>query len=815
LRGHDAFRITLAEMRELPPGEYRDDQWEVLGAIMRLLPRAAGQLKLVFQARGQVDFTEVAQGALLALGGTETPSDLALALDYRIRHLLVDEFQDTSISQYELIAKLTTGWEPGDGRTVFAVGDPMQSIYRFREAEVGLFLRARAAGIGDLALEAISLSANFRSQSGIVEWVNDIFPRVMPEREDVAAGSVPYTASVATLGALPGAAVTVHPFFNGDHAGEAGRVAELAAHARRENTDAIVAILVRNRGHLREIVPRLKDAGLRFRAIEIEQLGHRPVVQDLLALTRALSHPADRLAWLAVLRAPWCGLTLADLDALAEGDAGRTVWELMNDERRVAALSADGRERLARARAVLQSCLDEHCRGSLRERVAGAWFALSGPACVEDATDLEDAEIYFEYLGTHEEAGEIGDRVAFEDGLAELYALPDLQADERLQIMTIHKAKGLEFDTVIVPGLGRPPRGEDARLFLWMEQPDEMRGEAALLLAPIQEAGAEDDPIYNWLQKLDDEKERFEAGRLLYVAATRAREHLHLLGTVRLGADDDGAPQVRAPHARTLLYQLWPMVQGIFEEAAARLSESLRAPAEEEVEENTIDQSLRRIASGWRAPAPPPRVAWSPPPEPARARDEIEFSWVGEAARHVGSVVHRWLQRIADDGLAGWDKKRVRALKKAFENELVACGLSANAVTEGAARVAAILERTLADERGRQLLGPHKDAQSELRLTGVGKEGIVNVIVDRTFVDADGTRWIVDYKTGTHEGADVEAFLDREQERYRKQLEQYAALMRGIDSRPIRLGLYFPLLGGWRDWEWDPELRTSPPRTRM
>jgi ATP-dependent exoDNAse (exonuclease V) beta subunit len=366
--------------------------------------------------------------------------------------------------------------------------------------------------------------------------------------------------------------------------------------------------------------------------------------------------------------------------------------------------------------------------------------------------------------------------------------------------MTIHKAKGLEFDTVIVPGLGRPPRGEDARLFLWMEQPDEMKGEPALLLAPIQEAGADDDPIYRWLLKLEAEKERLEAGRLLYVAATRARERLHLLGAGRFAASDDGVPQVRAPHARTLLNQLWPMVQNVFEEAAARLAESLRAPEEEGADKSTIDQSLRRIASGWQAPAPPPRVAWSPPPEPARARGEIEFSWVGEAARRIGSVVHRWLQRIADDGLAGWDTKRVRALKKAFENELVACGLSADAVTEGAARVTEILERTLADERGRQLLGLHKDAQSELRLTGVGKDGIVNIVVDRTFVDADGTRWIVDYKTGTHEGADVEAFLDREQERYRGQLEQYAALMRGTDSRPLRLGLYFPLLNGWREW---------------
>ena len=801
LRGHDAFRLALAEMRELPPGEYRDDQWELLGAIMRLLPRAAGQLKLVFQARGQVDFTEVAQGALRALGGAEAPSDLALALDYRIRHLLVDEFQDTSISQYELIAKLTAGWEPGDGRTVFAVGDPMQSIYRFREAEVGLFLRARAAGIADLALEAISLAANFRSQSRIVEWVNATFPRVMPEREDVAAGSVPYTASIATRDALPGAAVTVHPFFNGDHAGEAARVVEIAAQARRENADAIVAILVRNRGHLREIVPQLKAAGLRFRAIEIEELGHRPVVQDLLALTRALSHPADRLAWLAVLRAPWCGLTLADLDALAAGEAGPTVWELMNDDARVAALSADGRERLARARAVLQSCLDERCRGSLREGVAGAWFALSGPACVGDATDLEDAEIYFEYLGTHEEAGEIGDRAAFEDGLAELYALPDLQADERLQIMTIHKAKGLEFDTVIVPGLGRVPRGDDSRLFLWMEQPRrDSDGTTDLLLAPIQETGVDDDPIYRWLQKIEAEKQRLESGRLLYVAATRARQRLHLLGDTRLAIGDDGVPALKPPGARTLLGELWPMVEPVFAEAAGRWVESSPALVEAGAAGKEIDQSLRRIATGWQPPSPPPRVGWAPPPDGARAREEIEFSWVGETARHFGSVVHRWLQRIAADGLEAWDAGRVGALGKIFRDQLMACGVSAEVMDDATGRVAIALQQTLDDPRGRWVLGARENARSELKLTGMIGGKLASVAMDRTFTDEAGTRWIVDYKTGGHEGGNIEAFLDRELERYRSQLERYATLMSRIDGRPIRLGLYFPVLRGWREW---------------
>jgi hypothetical protein len=79
-------------------------------------------------------------------------------------------------------------------------------------------------------------------------------------------------------------------------------------------------------------------------------------------------------------------------------------------------------------------------------------------------------------------------------------------------------------------------------------------------------------------------------------------------------------------------------------------------------------------------------------------------------------------------------------------------------------------------------------------------EEIMSVVMDRTFVDEYGTRWIVDYKTGTHEGGDVEAFIDRERERYRPQLERYATLMRALDGRPIRLGLYFPMLNGWRDW---------------
>ena len=814
LRENDELRLALHDMRLLPPPLYTDRQWAALGAITRLLPHAVGQLKLVFQLRGQVDFTEIAQGALRALGEPGLPTDLALALDYRIRHLLIDEFQDTSISQYELIEKLTAGWEPGDGRSLFIVGDPMQSIYRFREAEVGLFLRARAAGIANVVLQAISLRANFRSQRGIVDWVNASFAQIMPQREDIAAGAVSYTPSVATHDVLDGEAVSIHSFFNNNHAGEAARVVEIVAQTRQENPSATVAILVRSRNSLHEIVPQLRQAGLRFRAIEIEGLGYRPVVQDLLVLTRALAHPADRLAWLALLRAPWCGLTLADLHALAstQSAAGEreTIGELLNDSERMAALSPDGCARLLRVQKVLENCMANRHRQSLRITVETAWLALGGPACVEDTTDLEDAGVYLDFLESHDESGAITELAAFEEKLAKLYALPDLQADDTLQVMTIHKAKGLEFDCVIVPGLGRSSRSNDKKLFMWMERPARLgQGRPDLLLAPIHATGAEADGIYTWLEKLDNEKQRFEDERLLYVAATRAKQRLHLLGNVKLVADDDGVIEAKEPAARTLLNKLWPVVQPDFAEAASQeLSSSTAAPVplsadEKEIEEegkSVIDQSLRRLVSGWTLPSAPSRVAWQPPKDRTQAQDQIEFSWVSETARHVGSVVHRWLQRIAEDEMKGWNAPRVELLRTTFKQELLACGLNDGDTEAAAVRVITALAQALHDKRGQWLLGSQQDARNELRKTAMASGERMNLVIDRTFLDADGQRWIVDYKTSSHQGADVEGFLDREQERYRAQLERYAAVMRMLDDRPVKLGLYFPLLQGWREW---------------
>ncbi|MFZ9563343.1 MAG: PD-(D/E)XK nuclease family protein, partial [Burkholderiales bacterium] len=213
-----------------------------------------------------------------------------------------------------------------------------------------------------------------------------------------------------------------------------------------------------------------------------------------------------------------------------------------------------------------------------------------------------------------------------------------------------------------------------------------------------------------------------------------------------------------------------------------------------------IDQQLRRLRSGWQRPGPPPAAAWTPPPESARAQDDLEFSWVGETARHVGSVVHRWLQRIADEGGAGWDAARIHALGPAIRLALAAQGVGEAEIPDAAARAQQALIRCVSDERGRWVLGAQAQGRSELRLTGLVDGQRINAVIDRTFIDAQGVRWIIDYKTSTHEGADVDAFLDNEQLRYRGQLERYARLMQAGGDQSIRLGLYFPLLGGWREW---------------
>ena len=179
----------------------------------------------------------------------------------------------------------------------------------------------------------------------------------------------------------------------------------------------------------------------------------------------------------------------------------------------------------------------------------------------------------------------------------------------------------------------------------------------------------------------------------------------------------------------------------------------------------------------------------------------MEFDWARETARRIGTVAHRVLRQLAEEGIESWNGQRIASERKRVTRELAALGLTGSEVAAAVEQVLSAITATIADSRGRWLFDPgHTEAYSEYALTGLHEDKFVHLVLDRTFVDPEDIRWIVDFKLSRHEGADAEAFLNREQERYRTQLEIYAQVMREIDPRPIRVGLYFPLVPGWREW---------------
>ncbi|MBI4998438.1 MAG: UvrD-helicase domain-containing protein [Rhodocyclales bacterium] len=768
---------ALAQLRRLPEPGYTEEEWATVTALATLLKLAAAELWGVFHAAGEVDFIEVAGRALQALGSAEAPTDLALSLDYRIRHLLVDEFQDTSPTQVELLQKLTGDWQPGDGRSLFLVGDPMQSIYRFRKADVGLFLTAAAQGIGTVPLERLSLYRNNRSCAAVVDWVNATFANVFPVRDDAAAGAIAYRKFAAAHAPMVDAGVTVHGLVaaKDDDGGalEAERILAVIAAEHAADPARKVAVLVRARTHLDALVAaiRRQRPELRFTAVEIESLAARQPVQDLLALTHALHHRADRVNWLAILRAPWCGLTLADLHALAGDDFNATIWSLLNDVERVARLSDDGQARLGHACNALGDALRQQGRQSGARWVKGAWLALGGPACLANETELADCEAFFDLIERLDAAGRFSPE-QLEKEMARLFGVPDATADGTLQFMTLHKAKGLEFDTVILPGLHRKPGGGDAPLMLWEEVILDGLDEH-LIAAPLKKRGQKEEVTpYDYLAALERQRTAHEAARVLYVGATRAIRHLHLVGVANLNVKGE----VKAP-ANTFLELLWPAVADRF--AADTASGEARAEPP-----LAFIPKLLRIAG--------PAVVDLPVHAPLAEGEAEQGSEDEESSQsldaRVGTLAHRYLEMIAKDGLDAWPAARMVGLRGAMEIWLAQQGCGDRDAALGAERVVGILTTTLGSEPGRWVLQARAGASAELAMAKVSRDGTPVQVVDRSFVEA-GTRWIIDYKTARPEG-DLAAHA----ERYRPQLARYAELF-ADEGRPIRAAIFYAALG--------------------
>ena len=793
-----AARETLLEVASLPSPDLGTEDAAALAALSRVLRAAAAQLQALFSLDGRVDHTYIAGAARAALAESGLPTDLALRTGLSLRHILVDEFQDTSVSQLELLEALTVGWEAGDGRTLFVVGDPMQSIYQFREAEVGCFLRARDLGIGSVRLTPLQLLRNFRSAPALIDWTNHTFGRLFPEADDLRASAVAFTPSLAGRTEEPAdnaRPVELRLLGADDRAAETeaivARVADLKAH----DPKASIAILVAARSHAQAVVAALGSSGIDAIGVDLVPLAEVPVVRDLVALTRALCHLGDRTAWLAVLRAPWCGVSLATLTRFsARGDA-RLICEALHEADRLEECPADERARLERVTRVLEEGLSQREQLPLAHWLEGVWVAL-GAADSYPLEELRHARAFFDALSERTAAGEWSGIGTLDSVLANLYAQPRARTAAPVQVLTIHGAKGLEFDHVLVPCLDRERNRGREPLLRWLDLPRREEERSDLIMAPAPVIGDEaPGEVTAFLRRLTAIRAANEQVRLLYVAATRARRSLHLYA----------APTPRAgglviPRPRTLLASLWPVLEGVFQAPPAQAASAI--PSDDQLELFAGAQPrapLRRLISGWAPRELPPAPHLTHLPLAQRPLETLEFSWAGETRRHIGTVVHAALQEFsaaAELPSRAWVESRAGF----YREQLRRHGVAERDLARAAADVVEALTRTVEDERGRWILsGEHGEAGSELALTGMAGGRLTNVVIDRSFVDRGGTRWVIDFKTSPHEGGRLDDFIGRELERYRGQLEKYAALARGLGPQPVRAALYFPLLGIFRE----------------
>jgi ATP-dependent helicase/nuclease subunit A len=777
---------VLSDIHALPSPAYGDEQWARVREVAQVLVLAAAQLDQVFREQGAADFPAVSMAALRALGSAAIPTDLNLRLDYRLQHLLVDEFQDTSSGQLELVKRLTAGWQRDDGRSVFCVGDPMQSIYGFRQAEVRAFLELAEEGIGEVQFDLQRLRCNFRSAGPLVDWLNRCFAEVLPRSDDRDRGAIAFRPSESVLRNVGDAGVSVRGFASGRD--EADAVGDLIAGRTAAHPEWRIAILVRAKSHARAIATSLRARGVNFRAVDIEPLHDRPVVRDLVMLTCALLHWGDRTAWLAVLRAPWTGLELRDLLALSR--AGPVLWEALRGGA-VCALSADGQARCTRLRQVLESAFRVRTQATLSRWVEQTWLALGGPACAPEPHDLAHAHAVFSRLRELEQRG-LPDPADLAHSFDDLFA--DSHAAGTVEIMTIHKAKGLEFDLVVVPALDRATPGHGDQLLL--SHQFARSGRDGMVMAARPGVGVAPELLFEFLRSQARDAAALEAERLLYVACTRAKWQLCLTAVVShavaAGGGAVGATGRQGqPRAGSLLAVLWPVIGTDFQ------IDPERSAAPSAAEAGPRGGPLRRVPGDWspvQAGEADESVAVAlstAPREPTPV-----FDWAGETARRVGSLVHAELQRMEIERI---DAAAIEARELHYRRWLASHGVPGERIQDAVKRVTAALLAVLSDARGRWLLRKgYRDDFREHALSGRWRGQIVRVVFDRSFID-DGVRWVIDYKTSHHAGGNLDEFLRQEVERYTPQLQRYAQLAGRLGPEPVHIGLYFPLMRAWRE----------------
>ncbi len=545
-----------SEVVSLPPGKADRLFLEAFRKILFLEQLTREIYREKKEERGFLDFEDL---QILALKLLQEHPEIRHTLRNRYRYIMVDEFQDTNQLQWELISLLGSLDGELEEAKFFVVGDPKQSIYGFRNADVRVFRQVKtefAALQEKLGQESgnILLGDSFRFLPSINRFINLLFDKILGIDEQNPY-DVPYEP-LMTRRSVEDTGYIELAFLDQEKLRESGLSQEdyLACTIRELlNSDVRVyrktplgerlypirpgdiAILIPRRNQLLELEFKLRKYGVPFKTIGGMGFYRRQEIHDVYHLLRLLTNPADNLALVAVLRSPFAGVSDAGLFylSLEKGETYRQKLENIGDLSQYPKPDQQAlrlfREQLTRweqrrDRLSLSRFLDEVFEESFyRAAVAAQWngeqLLANLDKIIEQARDYEQSGF-----------------IAMQDFIQSLHQMIDqdpregeaqlaLEDTNTVKIMTIHKAKGLEFPVVFCPYLQQTVRGKQGGIQF---DPDE--GLAAKIRDPEQEYRATTPFLYEWLKFRESQREIVEVKRLFYVVVTRARDRVYLVG---------------------------------------------------------------------------------------------------------------------------------------------------------------------------------------------------------------------------------------------------------------------------------------------
>lgn len=777
-----ACSVDLVALADMPSSHFKDTEWELLKSIFSVMPILLAKLSLTFKAAGEVDFTEIALNAVRALdsdSGDATSG--AIYKSQSIKHILCDEFQDSNDTQLIMLKLLTESWSEDDSNTLFLVGDAMQSLYGFRGANVNVFMEAEK-GIGNIDIKTHELTSNFRSSVGVVGWVNDIFCKAFPVENDLLLGACKYTCSSAVkMNNDIEDPVELHGFIDDtDGVQEANFILDKIRTIQVAEPDASIAVLGRTRSVLKPIMEVLnKTSDVSALTVNVNKIAKEPLCIIAIALARVLIDDLDKLAWVTVLNSGLVGMTHKQIESILNLDTD--PYLALSDDRVADILSGKEYERFCYAMNEINMAIEDKRNKDFDLLLEGIWYKLHGPSMAEKELDIENVGAVFG-LFTDVTSTELS-LAWLERQLERLYAkstsAPKDGEQCKVEIMTIHNAKGLEFDYVFIPGMHKKGPGGKGNLFSWTSSGEyDQFG----VMACSESIGIKslDVGYHKFLGRLKAKREQQELSRLVYVAVTRAIKKAVLTGKV--------TNNVKGEKGNAAKGSMFAVIESAYNESL-----TCHAGGNEKADQESIKPIVRKIDAdlNLQLPSRDTLAAYRGGKHITTAANGVE--WSKPVSKIEGAVINQVIEQINRDGIDNWNEKRVDQYSRVILASLKQHSLERDQLISSVTHVKNETKALLKCEVFQALCSKHKVDNVELSMAFKTNRKIHTVRIDKGFISDDGVAHIVGWKSAAlNEGQSMDNFINSQISQHKDKLNMYREAYKEISGAvEAESSLYF------------------------